>query len=181
MVSHSTVCHHAGPPPAITSVMAGQGEATAYPSMRPRAKRSQPSIPSKFETTLHVGQRERNAFGTRTLRFTPGEHELPGPGNYHRNSSMVRTGASVSKLGAGVGFVSKVRQAAARLAAHRSARARLYTLLTRRPRCAADQAVHGQGGAHCGGDAGAGLLRGAVVGDGEEGFLAGAFREFCET
>lgn len=36
-------------------------------------QRAVPSIPSKFETTLHVGQRERNAFGTRTHRFNPSD------------------------------------------------------------------------------------------------------------
>ena len=34
-------------------------------------QRAVPSIPSKFDTTLHVGQRERDAFGTRTNRFDP--------------------------------------------------------------------------------------------------------------
>ena len=97
-------------------------------------QRAVPSIPSKFETTLHVGQRERNAFGTRTHRFNPSDvctqyahlhtharmeahtlpslqNELPGPGNYYKPTTFVKsaeTCGSVSKLGYGVGFVSKV-------------------------------------------------------------------------
>lgn len=103
-----------GAPPAIKSFMTGQSEApVAFPSMKPRPKRSHPSIPSKFETTLHVGQRERDAFGGRTVRFQPPDNELPGPGNYHKMSSFVKdpeTCPSVSKLGYGGGFVSKTKR-----------------------------------------------------------------------
>lgn len=84
------------------------------PYMRPRSKRAAASIPSKFETTLNVGQRERDAFGGRTVRFEGSVSGLvgdtPGPGSYRCPSSMVRsseTCGSVSALGYGVGFVSK--------------------------------------------------------------------------
>lgn len=55
------------------------------------------------------------------LTHNPLQNDLPGPGNYHRATSFIRTADSVSKLGYGVGFVSKVRSAAcgARLAARR--------------------------------------------------------------
>lgn len=106
-----------GPPPAIQEVIAPQ-PMQSYPAMRPRVKRAVPSIPSKFDTTLHVGQRERDAFGTRTNRFDPSSNDLPGPGNYHRATSFIRTADSVSKLGYGVGFVSKSKRFAAQDRSH---------------------------------------------------------------
>jgi hypothetical protein len=80
---------------------------------KPVRQRTTSSIPSKFETTLHVGQRESNAFGGRTFRFSTNDNEMPGPGSYHKPPSMVReTGkcGSVSKLGFGAGFVSKTKR-----------------------------------------------------------------------
>ena len=117
-----------GPPPEITNFasnnnghnvprsglggsapagLVGQAPAAA------RAKRGPASIPSKFETTLHPGQRESHAFGNRTVRFTDNERDVPGPGNYHRSSSYIRsaeTCGSVSHKGFGVGFVSKTNR-----------------------------------------------------------------------
>lgn len=45
-------------------------------------QRSVASIPSKFETVLHQGNQEQNAFWSRTHRFAYGDNELPGPGTY---------------------------------------------------------------------------------------------------
>ncbi|ETW03045.1 hypothetical protein H310_05475 [Aphanomyces invadans] len=77
------------------------------------ASRTTSSIPSKFETILNLGERETNAFGSRTNRFGEPENELPGPGAYYKPPSMVVTHAksgSVSKKGMGTGFVSKVKR-----------------------------------------------------------------------
>eukprot|EP00961_Rhodomonas_salina_P053930 724071-Rhodomonas_salina.2 len=41
-------------------------------------QRSVASIPSKFETVLHQGNQEQNAFWSRTHRFAYGDNELPG-------------------------------------------------------------------------------------------------------
>ena len=40
------------------------------------------SIPSKFETVLHEGGKEKDAFWSRTHRFRYHDDELPGPGTY---------------------------------------------------------------------------------------------------
>jgi hypothetical protein len=40
------------------------------------------SIPSKYETVLHEGGKERDAFWSRTHRFTYRDDEMPGPGTY---------------------------------------------------------------------------------------------------
>lgn len=112
-----------GPPPPIRDVIAPQ-PIESYPMMRPRIKRAVPSIPSKFDTTLHVGQRERDAFGGRTNRFAPSSNDLPGPGNYHRATTFIRsadTCGSVSKLGMGVGFVSKSKRFAGQERRHMQA------------------------------------------------------------
>lgn len=45
------------------------------------------SIPTRFETILNTGVRERNAFGRRTYRFDEQENDLPGPGSYNIRSS----------------------------------------------------------------------------------------------
>jgi hypothetical protein len=71
------------------------------------------SIPSKFETTLHSGTREQNAFGGRTFRFGVQETANPGPGSYYKKPSLVRSAencGSVSHLGFGSGFVSKSKR-----------------------------------------------------------------------
>jgi len=44
------------------------------------------SIPSKFETILNTGTREKDGFNRRTHRFDETENELPGPGFYHQPS-----------------------------------------------------------------------------------------------
>lgn len=68
--------------------------------------RTATSIPSKFETVLHAGNKERNGFNTRVYRFNDSENELPGPGNYNLhgpqrndNSILEKLGGSVSKRG----------------------------------------------------------------------------------
>mmetsp|Transcript_21202 Transcript_21202/g.47802 ORF Transcript_21202/g.47802 Transcript_21202/m.47802 type:complete len:367 (-) Transcript_21202:148-1248(-) len=47
-------------------------------------QRSVASIPSKFETILHEGGKEKDAFWTRTHRFSYTDNELPGPGQYYK-------------------------------------------------------------------------------------------------
>ena len=95
-----------GPPPASTG-----GDQPPAHARRARVKRTTASIPSKFETTLHTGVRELNAFGNRTYRFRVEENENPGPGSYRSGrATLVRsadTCGSVSRKGYGVGFVSK--------------------------------------------------------------------------
>jgi len=66
--------------------------------------RTATSIPSKFETVLHTGNKERNGFNTRVYRFNENENELPGPGNYDIHgtknvSTLAKQGGSVSKRG----------------------------------------------------------------------------------
>lgn len=71
--------------------------------------RTATSIPSKFETVLHSGNKERNGFNARVYRFSDSENDLPGPGNYNINgaaqtsdiSTMLKQGGSVSKRGVG--------------------------------------------------------------------------------
>jgi len=71
--------------------------------------RTATSIPSKFETVLHTGNKERNGFNTRVYRFGENENDLPGPGNYNINgeaqaqqtSTLLKQGGSVSKRGCG--------------------------------------------------------------------------------
>ncbi|OQR91698.1 hypothetical protein THRCLA_08902, partial [Thraustotheca clavata] len=78
-----------------------------------RFAKATPSIPSKFETILNAGERESNAFGSRTNRFGDSENELPGPGAYYKPPSLVVTteeSGSVSRKGYGTGFVSKVKR-----------------------------------------------------------------------
>ena len=73
-------------------------------------KRTSSSIPSKFETTLHQGTEEKKAFGSRVHRFREYDDPLPGPGSYHRSTTLVRDAAtcgSVSQRGYSTGFVSK--------------------------------------------------------------------------
>ncbi|KAF0715886.1 Aste57867_3108 [Aphanomyces stellatus] len=79
----------------------------------PDVPRATSSIPSKFETILNSGERETNAFGSRTNRFGEVENELPGPGAYYKPPTLLVTTAtsgSVSTKGMGTGFVSKVRR-----------------------------------------------------------------------
>ncbi|KAG3097207.1 hypothetical protein PC122_g4627 [Phytophthora cactorum] len=90
--------------------------------MRGAAVRRQPlpdpnmkvsSIPSKYETVLHRDPNERNGFGNRTQRFGDCENELPGPGQYYKPPSLVRStidSGSVSRLGYSTGFVSKSKR-----------------------------------------------------------------------
>lgn len=75
-------------------------------------ERTAASIPSKFETVLHMGPREKNGFWGRTLRFTESDNELPGPGAYAAaTSSFENNSESFSKKGYGNGFVSKTKRA----------------------------------------------------------------------
>jgi len=74
--------------------------------------RSSSSIPSKFETVLHDGNKERNAFNCRIYRFNENENELPGVGKYSiqqgpSGCELEKHGASVSQRGMGA-MISKV-------------------------------------------------------------------------
>ena len=68
--------------------------------------RSAPSIPSKFETVLHLGTREPNAFGTRVTRLKVNVSEVPGPGLYAQPLEKPADSVSFSKKGYG-GFASQ--------------------------------------------------------------------------
>ena len=63
------------------------------------------SIPSRFETILFSGAREKNAFGRRTNRFDAAEDDLPGPGSYKKPRTLTKNTPSLSKRGTG-GFAS---------------------------------------------------------------------------
>ncbi len=67
------------------------------------------SIPSKFETTLYSGNKERDGFGSRAHRFTENENDLPGPGSYE-DSGRIKDDKVYSKKGLGVGFVSRTKR-----------------------------------------------------------------------
>jgi len=69
-------------------------------------QRSVASIPSKFETILHEGGRENNAFWGRTHRFTYTDNEMPGAGQYFKAQNPERIAPSYSKKGY-TGMVSK--------------------------------------------------------------------------
>ncbi|OQR97628.1 hypothetical protein ACHHYP_10151 [Achlya hypogyna] len=82
-------------------------------SSHDRYQKPTASIPSKFETILNAGERETNAFGSRTNRFGDAENELPGPGAYYKPPTLLVTtemSGSVSQKGYGTGFVSKVKR-----------------------------------------------------------------------
>ena len=62
-------------------------------------QRSVASIPSKFETILHEGGREQNAFWCRTHRFTYTDNEMPGAGHYYKDHGPERIAPSFSQKG----------------------------------------------------------------------------------
>lgn len=68
------------------------------------------TIPSKFETTLFTGNKERDGFGSRAHRFVDMENDLPGPGTYNDHEQKIHDDKIYSKKGLGVGFVSKTRR-----------------------------------------------------------------------
>mmetsp|Transcript_4497 Transcript_4497/g.11876 ORF Transcript_4497/g.11876 Transcript_4497/m.11876 type:complete len:376 (-) Transcript_4497:281-1408(-) len=69
------------------------------------------TIPSKFETTLFTGNKERDGFGSRAHRFVDIENDLPGPGTYEEHAAKLSDDKVYSKKGLGVGFVSKTKRA----------------------------------------------------------------------
>ena len=69
-------------------------------------ERSVASIPSKFETILHDGGRENDAFWSRTHRFTYTDNEMPGAGQYFRPRHAELVGPSYSQKGY-TGMVSR--------------------------------------------------------------------------
>jgi len=71
------------------------------------------TIPSKFETTLFTGNKERDGFGSRAHRFIDVENDLPGPGTYEDHAQRIVDDRVYSKKGLGVGFVSKVKRESA--------------------------------------------------------------------
>lgn len=68
------------------------------------------SIPSKFETTLFDGNKEKDGFGSRAHRFVESESELPGPGAYEEPAVRLRDDKVYSKKGLGVGFASQTKR-----------------------------------------------------------------------
>lgn len=68
------------------------------------------TIPSKFETTLFTGNKEKDGFGSRAHRFVDTENDLPGPGTYNDHEQKINDDKIYSKKGLGVGFVSKVKR-----------------------------------------------------------------------
>jgi hypothetical protein len=68
------------------------------------------TIPSKFETTLFTGNKERDGFGSRAHRFVDVENDLPGPGTYDDGEKKLRDDKVYSKKGLGVGFVSRTKR-----------------------------------------------------------------------
>jgi len=67
------------------------------------------SITSKFETVLHEGGHERDAFWSRTHRFQYAENEMPGPGTYGPPRSAESVAPSFSKKGY-TGMASKSKR-----------------------------------------------------------------------
>eukprot|EP01029_Cantina_marsupialis_P028817 TRINITY_DN778039_c0_g1_i1.p1 TRINITY_DN778039_c0_g1~~TRINITY_DN778039_c0_g1_i1.p1 ORF type:complete len:363 (-),score=60.91 TRINITY_DN778039_c0_g1_i1:123-1211(-) len=77
-------------------------------TLKPRPKRAVPSIPSKFETILHIGNREKAGFGSRIQRFKNEDRDnIPGPGEFHKSDTLEKMSDSISRKGYGNGFVSK--------------------------------------------------------------------------
>ena len=75
--------------------------------------KSTPSIPSRRRISPKKVRSVPKAFGVQSRRFDHPENTAPGPGQYHKPETLVRemkTCGSVSKLGYGVGFISKVKR-----------------------------------------------------------------------
>ena len=85
-----------GPPATIDDLLRRKAgsEGLEPPSASAVVKRAQPSIPSKYETSLHVNNGERNAFGSRTTRFNKKLIANPGPGKYHKKTSLLKSPAT---------------------------------------------------------------------------------------
>ena len=87
-----------GPPATIEELLrrkaGSNGIETASASESAVVKRTQPSIPSKYETSLHVNNGEKNAFGSRTTRFNKKLIANPGPGKYHQKTSLLKSPAT---------------------------------------------------------------------------------------
>lgn len=68
-----------------------------------------PSIPSRWETTLHRLPQENRGFGIQSTRIKLSWNDRPGPGTYHDSAKvpMLLEGPSLSKKGYGNCFVSK--------------------------------------------------------------------------
>jgi len=89
-----------------------RGKLTGQAQSRPQFS----TIPSKFETTLFTGNKEKDGFGSRAHRFVDMENDLPGPGTYNDHEQKItdtKIGTSYSKKGLGVGFVSKMKRESA--------------------------------------------------------------------
>ena len=79
------------------------------------------TIPSKFETTLFTGNKERDGFGSRAHRFIDTENDLPGPGTYNDHEQKVADSRIYSKKGLYGGFASKTKRDSAFVAKAASA------------------------------------------------------------
>eukprot|EP00667_Euglena_gracilis_P020470 EG_transcript_22175 len=90
----------AGPSISRTSGKAPAGRLRMGPIVS-TAQPQRATIPSKFETILNAGARERDGFNRRTHRFDDPDDELPGPGAYHCPSPIVKdpSGEHTSKRG----------------------------------------------------------------------------------
>ncbi|KAG1666286.1 hypothetical protein FOA52_004767 [Chlamydomonas sp. UWO 241] len=67
------------------------------------------SIPSKFETVLYTGPREKKGFLVEERRFGEADTEVPGPGQYKYAPSPIFTKESIGTQGYG-SLVSKTRR-----------------------------------------------------------------------
>jgi len=93
-----------------------EGALKKGPTQDPRKTRKSdsavPSIPSKIETVLFAGNRERLGFGGQSLRFDPDTGDVPGPGQYKLPKDSLREYSdkdSWGKCGTG-SFASKSRR-----------------------------------------------------------------------
>eukprot|EP00163_Fabomonas_tropica_P005402 TRINITY_DN14924_c0_g1_i1.p1 TRINITY_DN14924_c0_g1~~TRINITY_DN14924_c0_g1_i1.p1 ORF type:complete len:375 (-),score=40.99 TRINITY_DN14924_c0_g1_i1:70-1194(-) len=85
------------------------GGALKRPPKSNSERRTQSSIPTKFEVTLKDNTAKK-AFGSTSSRFSHYGNELPGPGTYVAQSSLENSKPSIGKKGLGNGFVSKTRR-----------------------------------------------------------------------
>lgn len=92
-----------------------EGALKKGPTRDPRIQRNdgvKATIPSKMETVLFAGNRERLGFGGQSLRFDTAAVEVPGPGKYKQPKDMFTEYAekdSWGKCGTG-SFASKAKR-----------------------------------------------------------------------
>ena len=76
--------------------------------MSSKPRRSQPSIPSRFETIFN-GEAEKapKGFGRKGYRFAYSGNDAPGPGHYSAGGSLATRAGTFSAKGYGAGFASR--------------------------------------------------------------------------